>query len=95
MGHSQPLFLYFRLSHTADSKQMFHIKVCRCLHSNCGPLVSEATALPAEPQPLSITKILVCQLKNIFPKNANRDFDGIALSIQRFEAELKFRLKNS
>ena len=27
-------------------------KICRCLDSNRGPLVSEATALPTEPQPL-------------------------------------------
>ena len=34
---------------------MFHIKVCRWLDSNRGPLVSEATALPTEPQPLSLS----------------------------------------
>ena len=27
-------------------------KICRWLDSNHGPLVSEATALPTEPQPL-------------------------------------------
>ena len=33
---------------------MFDInkKICRRLDSNRGPLVSEATALPTEPQPL-------------------------------------------
>ena len=41
MGQSRPLFLYFRLFHTDDSKQMFYINVCRWLDSNRGPLVSE------------------------------------------------------
>ena len=46
MGHSWPLFLYFRLFCKVDSKQMFFfIKVCWWLDSNCEPLVSEATAL--------------------------------------------------
>ena len=31
---------------------MFYIKVCQWLDSNGKPLVSEATALPTEPQPL-------------------------------------------
>ena len=44
-------FVYFRLFNTVASTQMFHIKVCRWLDSNRGPLVSEATALPTEPQP--------------------------------------------
>ena len=38
--------LFFRLF------QKFIIKSCRRLGSNPGPLVSEATALPTEPQPL-------------------------------------------
>ena len=50
MGHSRPLF-YFCLFNTADNKQMFSLKVCQWLDSNCGPLVSEVTALPTEPQP--------------------------------------------
>ena len=52
VGHSRSLFVYFRLFNTVASTQMFHIKVCRWLDSNRGPLVSEATALPTEPQPL-------------------------------------------
>ena len=48
------LFLYFRLFKTVDSKQMFHIKVCQWLDSNCGPLVLEATSLPTKPQPLQV-----------------------------------------
>ena len=31
---------------------MFHIKVCQWINSNRGPLVSEASVLPTEPQPL-------------------------------------------
>ena len=50
MGHSRPLF-YFRILNTVDSKQMFY-KIFRCLDSNRRPLVSEAAALPTEPQPL-------------------------------------------
>ena len=37
---------------------MFHIKVWRWLDSNRGPLLSEATALPTEPQPLPIFSYL-------------------------------------
>ena len=53
-------FVYFCLFITVDSKQMFN-KFCRWLDSNCGHLVSEATALPTEPhnhcpQPLRQTK---------------------------------------
>ena len=44
MGHSGPLFLYFRLF-----VNMIVIKSCRWLDSNCGLLVLEATALPSEP----------------------------------------------
>ena len=52
MGHSRPLFSLFSFfQYTVDSKQMFN-KFCRWLDSNRGPLVSKATALPTEPQPL-------------------------------------------
>ena len=51
MCHSGPLFHYFRLFNTVDSKQLFN-KFCRWLDSNRRPLVLEATALPTEPQPL-------------------------------------------
>ena len=45
-------FLYFCLFNT----QLFNINVkpCRWLDLNCGPLVSEATALPTDPQPLPL-----------------------------------------
>ena len=46
-------FLYFRLFNSLKSKHGLH-KVCRWLESNCGPLASEAIALPIEPQPLPI-----------------------------------------
>ena len=46
-------FLHFRLLNTGDSKLMFLIiKGCPFLVSNTGPRLSEATALPTEPQPL-------------------------------------------
>ena len=54
MDFYRPLFLYFRLFFTVDRKQMFYIKVCWWLHSNCRPQVLEATALPTESQPLPI-----------------------------------------
>ena len=47
-----PLILYFHLFNTVDSKQMFNMNLCQWLDSNCGPLVSETTSLPSEPQPL-------------------------------------------
>ena len=49
MGHSQSLFWF--------SSFPIHLtvcKVCRRLDSNRGPLVSEATTLPTEPQPLPL-----------------------------------------
>ena len=51
MGHSRPLFLYFRLFNTqlTVNKCSIYINFCRWLDSNRGPLVSEATALPTEP----------------------------------------------
>ena len=49
MDLSRSLFALFCLFYTVDSNQ---IKICRCLDSNRGSLVLEATALPTEPQPL-------------------------------------------
>ena len=40
------IFVFF------NTKNKCSIKICRCLDSNCRPLVTEATALPTEPQPL-------------------------------------------
>ena len=47
-------FLYFRLFNTQLTvyKCSILINFCQWLDSNRGPLVSEATALPTEPQPL-------------------------------------------
>ena len=50
MDQSRPLFLYFRLLNTVDRKT-FNINFCQWLYLNCGPLESEATTLPTEPQP--------------------------------------------
>ena len=55
------LYIYFRLFDIVDSKQMFN-KICRWLDSNHGPLVSEATALPTEPQPLPDI-LIVCSVQ--------------------------------
>ena len=54
MGHSRPLFLYFRLFKTqlTVNKCSIYINFCRWLDSNCRPLVLEVTALPTEAQPL-------------------------------------------
>ena len=49
-GPFPAFFLYFCLFNTVDSKCQF--KFCQWLNSNCGPLESEATALPTEAQPL-------------------------------------------
>ena len=45
-------FSFFRLFNTVGRKQIFYIKVCQWLVSNRGPLLLEAAALPAMPQPL-------------------------------------------
>ena len=51
MGHSRPLFLYFRLFNTQLTvyKSLVLLNFCRWLDLNRGPLVSEVTALPTEP----------------------------------------------
>ena len=53
MGHSRPLFLYFRLFNTqlTVNKCSIYRKIifCRWLDSNRGHLVSEAAALPTQP----------------------------------------------
>ena len=51
-GHFQHLFLYDRLFYKNLTRNIGSIEVVKWLDSNCGPLVSEATALPTEPQPL-------------------------------------------
>ena len=60
MGHSRPLFLYFHLFNPqlTGNKCSIYIIFCQWLDSNRGPLVSEATALPTEPQPLLLFLLL-------------------------------------
>ena len=48
-----PLFFYFRLFNTMQlTVNKYSMKICQCLDSNRGPLLSETTALPTETQPL-------------------------------------------
>ena len=58
MGHSRPLFLYFCLFNTVDSKQI-HVGYKSLPMTGFEPLVSEATALPTEPQPLPGSKFVI------------------------------------
>ena len=63
-GHFRPLFLYFRLFNiqlavNKCSIYIYNIIFCRWLCSNCGPLVSEASTLPTEPQPQSPSVFIV------------------------------------
>ena len=83
-------FLYFRLFFTVDSKQMFYIKVCQWLDSNRRPLVSEATALPTELQPITTNvyfTVFISEL-NLLLLNANswkqvkRMFDKMSWSME-------------
>ena len=53
MGPSRPLFLYFYLFNTVDSK-MFNINFLPMTGFELQTLESEATALPTEPQPLPL-----------------------------------------
>ena len=61
--YPRPLFLYFRLFNSVDRKQMFIINFCQWLDLNCGPLVSEATALPTDAQLLPLYNHLLCEGK--------------------------------
>ena len=47
-----PFFVF--LIQLTVNRHMFHIRICRWLDSNCGPLIPEATALPSESQRLYI-----------------------------------------
>ena len=51
MCHSRPLFFNSVFS-TNSYRKYWYNRSCQWLDSNQGPLVSEATALPTEPQPL-------------------------------------------
>ena len=50
MGHLRPLFLLFLYCQQSTLKLLIKI-FCQLLDSNCGLLISEATAPPTEPHP--------------------------------------------
>ena len=52
MGHSQPLFSLFSSFQYSWQQKLLNINFCRRLDSNHGPMESEETTLPTEPQPL-------------------------------------------
>ena len=60
-GHSRPLFFYFRLFNTQLTVNKC-LNICQWQGSNHGPLVSEATTLPTEPQPLPMPSVKLCNL---------------------------------
>ena len=93
VGHSRPLFIYFRLFNTVDNKQMLN-KFCRWLESNRGPLVSKAASLPTEPQPLPNTTYLLCRYNFSYAqKNADALFVKMSHSLKCL-ISLKFRNYN-
>ena len=53
-GSFLPSFFFIFVFSTQLTVNKCSIKVCRCLDSNRASLLSEATALPTEPQPLPI-----------------------------------------
>ena len=54
------LIRFSNLPFQHSTVHMLIIKFCRWLDSNCGPLVSEATALPTERQPLTKIDFQIC-----------------------------------
>ena len=66
MGHSRPLFLYFCLLNTVDSKQIL-------LMTGFEPRTSgkKVTGLPTEPQPLPKLNILFVQFLRPLPASHN------------------------
>ena len=78
LGHSQSLFLYFRLFWIAIDINAFK-KLCQCWDSNHGSLMSDATSLPTAPQPrpqfvlsvLLFTKLFGVTSRNYFYKIGN------------------------
>ena len=74
-------FFYFHLFNTIQLtiNKKCSIKICRCLESNRGLLVSEATALPTEPQPLpyvdaSLSPVIVYLPLRFILKIKERDY---------------------
>ena len=58
MVHSRSLFLYLCLL-TINILHMASFQFCQCVNSNRGPLASESTTLPTEPQPLPYKVVLM------------------------------------
>ena len=58
-GAISGLFFFIFVFPTDNSKYMFCVKFCQWLDLNCGPSVSEAVALPTEPQPSIFTYRIV------------------------------------
>ena len=89
VGHSRPLFsLYFRLFNNVDSKQ-YQYKICRWLDSNRRPLVSEATALPTEPQPRPLSSISFLPSEVRPPKSSDQQFYHFVLKLSRSNVKMK------
>ena len=80
-------FVYFCLFITVDSKQMFN-KFCRWLDSNCGHLVSEATALPTEPH----NHCPVLEIVNMDSNDQSKLIN--CLGLQKFEESSKIEILN-
>ena len=62
------LFLYFRLFNSWQLIDMFPIKIGKWLDLNRGPLLSESTALPTEPQPLTLNSkvtLTICTINKV------------------------------
>ena len=97
MDQSRPIFkaaisglfmVYFQFFNIVDSKQMFYRKNCQWLDLNRRPLVSEATALPTEPQPL-LTALFLFIFVLFKHKNykINVSFTGIRTPFVRVEGK--------
>ena len=86
------LFLSFQ--YTVDSKQMFnlYINFCRWLDLNHRPLVSEATALPTQPQ--TLPSLSDCLYSNIL-RNTALTFHGQQGCFNDATGMLKWRNYNA
>ena len=77
MDHLQPPFRLFSYFKTVANKQILYLKLCLWVDSNRGPLMSEATATPTDPQPLLSFMLVGHSLTEsdtfcIFCQNLNR-----------------------
>ena len=66
-GHSRSLFSYFHLFNTVDSQKMFILNF-KWFDANRKHLVSEATALATEPQPVQSLFLYFCLFNTIDSK---------------------------